>query len=154
MHVAFSGEARKLRDKYFALAEASLTGITAPFMGRCNGGDGGCTFANVAPYDAELRRVGNDWPPSGLTMIGSLRMRNIRMAIESVVGDRIPRDYVELGVWRGGSCIFAKLLLDELDSNGARKVVLLDAFESIANYGGIAGFLTVSEDVVRENFEA
>jgi len=145
---------RLLRERYFALAEASLTGRTSESVGRCNGGEGGCALSSVAPFDAHKRRVGDDWPPGGLTMIGTLRMRNIRMAVEMALLDRVPGDYVELGVWRGGSCIFAKLLLDELDPSGGRKVVLLDAFESMAGYGGLAGFLTVSEREVRRNFEA
>jgi O-methyltransferase len=112
-------------------------------------------LANILPYDASKRRVGDDWPPFGHTMVGLARIRNIRMAIESVIKNGIEGDYVELGVWRGGSCIYAKALIDALEPQGKRRVVLLDAFGELpgeANYGEAADYLSVSLERVRHHF--
>jgi len=140
------------QERYIALLEAAITGTLTDELGRCNLGAGGCALAQLAPFDAEQRRTGQDWPPAGHTMVGTARLRNIRMALEAVVADGVPGDFMELGVWRGGACIFAKALLDVLDPAGGRRVVLLDAFGDIPGYAAVMAFLAVSEPQVRHNF--
>ena len=141
-----------IRERYFHLLESSITGMTTDELGTCNGGPGGCALSHLAPFDYEARRKGGEWPPAGHTMIGILRMRNIRMAIETVIAEGIPGDFIELGVWRGGACIYAKALIDALDPHSERAVVLMDVFGEIANYGHAASFLAVPEAQVRANF--
>jgi Macrocin-O-methyltransferase (TylF) len=81
-----------------------------PTGGRCDGGEGGCHHSQIKPYDENLRRYGNDWPLSGYTMIGRVRLQNVRCAIEEVNWNRVPGDIVELGVWRG-AMIMAALVM-------------------------------------------
>jgi len=95
---------------------------------------------------------GNDWAPHGLTMVGNLRIQNVRYAIEQVVADGIPGDFVELGVWRGGVCLFARGALNVLGQSD-RDVIAFDAFESIQSYETNAGFLTVHMEQVQATFE-
>lgn len=140
-----------LAHKYLHLVEMAVTGSLIDEAGRCNGGAGGCAIANTILYDASLRFKGNDWPPFGHTMIGHQRLHNIRMALKTVVHERVEGHFAELGVWRGGACIYAKALLDVLNQN-SRKVFVFDAFESLPNYGATSSFLENSEETVRHNF--
>ena len=39
-------------------------------------------------------------------MIGRERMNQLQEAMETVVRENIEGDFIETGVWRGGSCIF------------------------------------------------
>ena len=145
--------AERTQSRYFSLLEAAITGAISDEVGMCGGGEGGCELAKLKPYEPERRAYGNDWPPGGQTMIGLARMRNIRMAVEAVVADGVPGDFVELGVWRGGACIYAKVLLDTLEPRGKRRVVLFDIFGAIDQYESGTSFLAVSEEKVRANFE-
>ncbi|MDB2380668.1 TylF/MycF family methyltransferase [Luminiphilus sp.] len=65
------------------------------------------------------------------SMIGRSRLLNIERLVRRVVDDDIEGDFVEAGVWRGGACILARLLLDLLEGPGKRKVVLMDSFEGL-----------------------
>ena len=56
-------------------------------------------------FDAMKRDRGLDWPHQTLTMIGRIRLRSLRECCELVLRERIPGDFVETGIWRGGACI-------------------------------------------------
>lgn len=139
--------------QYLRLVAMAVSGsLTDVEAGRCNGGPGGCAITNLAPYDSYLREVGKDWPPFGHTMVGRRRLQNIEDAITDVVFNSVPGDFAELGVWRGGSCIVAKAVLNALGQHD-RNVLVFDAFERISNYGHMTEFLAVNESTVRHNFE-
>src|SRR5580692_12206966 len=59
-------------------------------------------------FDGKLRELGRDWPSQAHSMIGGLRMSNLRQITEFVVANHIPGDFIETGVWRGGACIMAR----------------------------------------------
>jgi hypothetical protein len=150
--------------RYLQLMHATLVGtLFSAQVGRWGGGAGGCALGSVVPFDAAERRGGQDWPPVGHTMVGELRLQNVREAVEAVVRLGVPGDFAELGVWRGGVCIYAKAILDLLcegrgapgaeGGRGARDVIVFDAFEDIPGYGGITTYLSVSEELVRGAFE-
>ncbi|MCK9903283.1 macrocin O-methyltransferase [Parafrankia colletiae] len=115
------------------------------------------------PTTAEVRNYGGDWPRLAHTMTGSLRMRNLRDSVETVLAEGVPGDLIETGVWRGGSCILMRgiLLAYGVDD---RTVWVADSFRGlpkadIARYPEDAGdrhheqvALAVSEEDVRENF--
>jgi len=44
-------------------------------------------------------------------MIGFERLRNVRHLMNQVINDKIPGDFVETGVWRGGACIYMRAVL-------------------------------------------
>jgi O-methyltransferase len=106
-------------------------------------------------YDAGARKKGNDWPPFGHTMIGHLRIKQFDAAIRDVVRQQVPGDIVELGVWRGGACIYARGLLEALGDT-TRKVYLFDIFGLVPGkrvYAASSDFLAVSLEQVKHNFE-
>lgn len=79
--------------------------------------------------EKEQRMVGMDWPIDALTMVGDVRLANLKQCIETVVRDNINGDIIECGVWRGGACIYARAVLNELGSK--KKVIVADSFEGL-----------------------
>src|ERR1700730_13426329 len=98
------------------------------------------------------------------SMVGLLRLQNVRELVQRALDEGIPGDFIETGVWRGGCCIFmrrvlaANLVVD-------RKVYVADSFaglpppnptqfprDSDSNWHTMPG-LAVSPDEVRDNFK-
>jgi hypothetical protein len=112
------------------------------------------------PFDPAARRGGKDWPMFGFTMAGELRLENVEDCIAHVVADKVPGDFVECGVWRGGSSIYARAALDA--HGGADRLVwLCDSFEGMPARTAddladpeLKGttYLEVSLENVQENF--
>ncbi len=65
-----------------------------------------------------------------LTMVPTSRLDNIQQCIEDVIGNNIPGDVIEAGVWRGGTAIFMKAVLTTCNS-GRRRVWVADSFEGL-----------------------
>ncbi len=96
------------------------------------------------------------------TMIGRKRLENIQHCVETVLADKIPGDFIETGIWRGGACIFMRGLLMAYGVTD-RMVWAADSFEGVPppTRPEDAGFdmsrsvfpvLAVSLDQVRELF--
>jgi len=81
-------------------------------------------------YDPQLREYGWDWPSVAHTMIGTKRLSNVRTLVESVIGNGIPGDLIETGVWRGGACIMMRAVLKTYGVTD-RRVWLADSFEGL-----------------------
>ena len=64
------------------------------------------------------------------TMVGRKRLNNIQTCIETVLDDDIPGDFLEAGVWRGGSCIFMRGVLAAYGI-ADRTVWAADSFEGV-----------------------
>jgi len=116
----------------------------------------------VKDFNPDERVGGNDWAYLGETMTGTIRLNNVWNLLATVTGKNIPGDYIETGVWRGGSSIFARAImsaLGELD----RVSFVCDSFDGLPpgdrslDRGDIGwhemnGYLAVSEDIVAANF--
>jgi O-methyltransferase len=118
-------------------------------------------------YDRPLtptdRREGTFWPVHAHTMIGELRLNQLRAAAETVLREAIPGDFIETGVWRGGSCILLRGVLQAWGVTD-RRVIVADSFAGLpppdlARYPQDRGdtlyqvpALAISEAEVRENF--
>jgi len=99
------------------------------------------------------RFCGNDWPEKGATMVGLVRLSNVAELIHYVHNDGVPGAFAELGVWRGGTCIFAHHAFRALDENNKRSVHVFDAFDKLPGYGKSEDFLANSEAYVHSTFE-
>ncbi len=98
---AYQGSGRgRLVQRYLNLLEASLTGMLFE--------DAPCDYWSDGKFDSNTRLLGRDWPSLSFSMIGSVRMRNLRYACETVILDGVEGDFVETGVWRGGACILMR----------------------------------------------
>jgi O-methyltransferase len=113
--------------------------------------------------DPEARAEGRDWPPTAETMIGTARLDNVVRCCVQAVQDGIPGDLIETGVWRGGSTILMRGVLQAL-GDAERRVWVADSFEGLPvpdaerypadeglDWSGV-GVLKVDADAVRANF--
>ena len=122
----------------------------------------GLELDRVRPFDPAVRDEGRDQPFDAETMVGRKRLDNLEHCVTTVVADGVPGDLLEAGVWRGGSAIFMRALLEVL-GDGTRLVWAADSFEGLpppdpsieADQGDKHHenrFLAVSLDEVRHNF--
>lgn len=64
------------------------------------------------------------------SMIGRKRMDNLQFAVETILSEKIPGDFLEAGIWRGGATIFLRGLLAAHGITD-RKVFAADSFEGV-----------------------
>jgi hypothetical protein len=64
------------------------------------------------------------------SMIGIKRLENLQYCIESVLEDNIKGDFIETGIWRGGSCIFMRGVLMAYEVTD-RIIWAADSFEGV-----------------------
>jgi macrocin-O-methyltransferase TylF-like protien len=149
-------ELQRLRDSYLSLIESCLTGIIYE--------DKPLKALGTEVYDASLREVGRDWPSMAHTMIGVKRLANLRRLSEAVIQNKIPGDFIETGVWRGGACILMRAVLKAYGVTD-RRVWVADSFQGVpppdlqhypadvdSTYHTFEE-LSVSFETVRRNFE-
>ena len=65
------------------------------------------------------------------TMTSPERLYSLYQSVHYVVRNNIPGDFVECGVWKGGSCMMMALVLKRLNVND-RKIYLYDTFEGMS----------------------
>lgn len=114
-------------------------------------------------YDEQKRTFGKDWPANAESMIGLKRMENIEFCVNKILEENIPGDFIETGVWRGGSTIFMRALL-KANNIGNRTVWVADSFEGLPKPDKKYKFdtgsrfhkkeeLAISIDQVKNNFK-
>lgn len=81
-------------------------------------------------FNQELRKVGRDWPSKAHTMIGELRLKNVRQLSELAILQGIPGDFIETGVWRGGASIMMRAVCKAYGATD-RSVFCADSFEGL-----------------------
>jgi O-methyltransferase len=113
-------------DRYLDLLELTLTGAILGDVGYVPGEHP--ELSNR--YDAEKRLIGRDWPQYTHTMIGLTRLRHVRECIDRILKENIPGDFIETGVWRGGTCIFMRAMLAAYNIRD-RRVWVADSFEGL-----------------------
>lgn len=78
----------------------------------------------------EARQEGLDWPERAMTMVGMNRLDNLQFCVERVLKDGIEGDFIETGVWRGGSCILMRAILKAYGVTD-RTVWVADSFQGL-----------------------
>ena len=81
-------------------------------------------------YTEKERSEGKIWPLYAHTMVGIKRLDNLQYCIETVLDKDIEGDFIEAGVWRGGTCIFMKAILRAYNINN-RKIFVADSFQGL-----------------------
>mmetsp|Transcript_23599 Transcript_23599/g.33700 ORF Transcript_23599/g.33700 Transcript_23599/m.33700 type:complete len:396 (-) Transcript_23599:692-1879(-) len=117
---------------------------------------------DAGPFNEGKRDGGNDWTFAGDTMTGSKRLDNVHTLLKDVIENNIPGDYIETGVWRGGSSVLAKAVLEVLDPNSNRNSYVCDSFMGLppgdkklaAKDAGWDNtpYLEVASEIVANNF--
>lgn len=82
------------------------------------------------PFEIEKRENGLDWPSSAHSMIGHKRMLNAQHLAEYVITHGVSGDFIETGVWRGGTCIMLRAVLRAYNVHD-RFVWVADSFEGL-----------------------
>ena len=72
----------------------------------------------------------NSATTTALTLIGGRLLDELRDILERVVADDVPGHFVETGVWRGGACIWARAVLNNLGATD-RLVYVCDSFQGL-----------------------
>jgi len=113
-------------------------------------------------FDADTRKVGIDWTFMGDTMTGWARLDNLHKLLPEVIENKIPGDYIETGVWRGGSSIFARAVITAYGEEDNRVSYVCDSFSGLPpgdrdldkgdkNWDNTP-YLEISYEVVASNF--
>ena len=126
--------------------------------------NGGTTILKYAAADGTIRKAHELRNITELshTMVGRKRLENVQLCIETVLADNIKGDFIETGIWRGGTCIFMRGILMAYGVTD-RIVWAADSFEGVPppTWPEDEGFdissnvfpvLAVSLDEVRELF--
>lgn len=112
----------------------------------------------------QRRHLGRDWPTMAMSMVGRVRLDNLQDCIEDVISRRVPGDFIETGVWRGGCTILMRAVLASYDITD-RVVWAADSFCGLppprpdifpADEGDphhTFDYLRVDVNSVRRNFE-
>ena len=96
----------------------------------------------------------------GISMLSEDRMNNVYHTVKSIIDNKIPGDFVETGVWRGGASIFAALILKHFNET-KRNVWVCDSFEGFPenkendeiNWSSLNSWIKASQEDVIKNFE-
>ena len=125
----------------------------------------GAFVGKRAPFDQDKRARGLDWPPFAHSMIGLKRLDNLQDCLVQAIVDKIPGDFIETGVWRGGATIFARAVFKAYGVTD-RTVWVADSFEGLPKPDSVAypadegdvhhsyDDLRVSLEDVKENFRS
>lgn len=114
----------------------------------------------LSEFDPVARKAGLDWPAFAHSMVGWERLSHLQRCAETVLAEKVPGDFLEAGVWRGGAAI---LLRGVLKANAVveRTVWVADSFQGLPASGASQDkglFLHRCEDLavsradVEENF--
>lgn len=109
-------------DLYLDLLKRTLLNL----IYRCPGVE----FGDPAPFDLERRLNGYDWPRDAHTMVGMLRLDHLQRCCQTVLGEQVPGDFMECGVWRGGASILMRGVL-AAHGDESRRVFLADSFHGL-----------------------
>ncbi len=115
-------ERDRLRASYLDLMCDSLVGMLNQ--------DAPLAACDLPAYAADYRTRGWDWPSNAPSMIGRLRMANVRSECERLLAEKVPGDFIETGVWRGGACIMMRAVLHAYAVTD-RRVIAADTFAGL-----------------------
>lgn len=116
------------------------------------------------PFDPKLREVGRDWPTVAHSMIGLRRLESLAELTDRAIQEKVPGDFIETGVWRGGACALMRGILKARGVTD-RKVYVADSFEGLpppneeeypADTGSrlhTRGRLSITQETVQKTFE-
>jgi len=86
--------------------------------------------AHIGGYDDAHRLNGWDWPSGAPSMIGWRRMSHLRRECQRVLHEKVPGDFLEAGVWRGGAAIMMRAVLKAYEVTD-RRVIAADTFNGL-----------------------
>jgi O-methyltransferase len=116
-------EQDRRRELYLDLLVKTLTNVIY--------GDPSLVMGQIEiEHDPKLREIGRGWPTVAHTMVGLARLTNLKELAQRTIDERVPGDYIETGVWRGGCCILMRGVI-EANQIRDRKVFVADSFAGL-----------------------
>eukprot|EP01065_Artemidia_motanka_P021997 TRINITY_DN26216_c0_g1_i1.p1 TRINITY_DN26216_c0_g1~~TRINITY_DN26216_c0_g1_i1.p1 ORF type:complete len:448 (+),score=134.48 TRINITY_DN26216_c0_g1_i1:63-1406(+) len=110
-------------------------------------------------FDHSKRLNGEDWPVSGMTMSGVKRVDVLHELLHRAYREKkLDGAFLEAGVWRGGSCIYAKGFLRAYGLR--RQVFVVDSFRGLphkehprdAAFWAYLNYVSVPQELVEDHF--
>jgi O-methyltransferase len=117
-------------------------------------------LVRTARFDPELSRIGSYQHSNAESMIGLTGLENVQQCVIDCLRRGVPGDLMECGVWRGGTTILMRAIL-QLYGDTDRKVWVADSFDGCPKPREEAeagdkhwenNFIAVHLEQVRENF--
>lgn len=118
------------KSAYLQALQLFVSGLLYGTEEKTIGARLGTEKLNIYDYTEQFRTEGLDWTYLGTTMTGLIRINNVKGLIQKVILNNVPGDYLEAGVWRGGSSIFARGVLRAW-GQGHRKSYVCDSFQGL-----------------------
>lgn len=87
------------------------------------------TLDNPYDMDADFFKIYEQCKPYTMTSVG--RMYSVYQTVKYIVGNNVQGDFVECGVWKGGSSMMAALSFIHFGDT-SRKMYLYDTFEGMS----------------------
>ena len=115
-----------LHRKYLSLMRNTLTGTALQTRAVTMDRNG---EARTVGVDAHAGKAGG-FCENCYTMVGTARLENVGDLLSRAISEEVPGDFVETGVWRGGTSMYARAVLDSLGEE-SREVFLCDSFEGL-----------------------
>jgi O-methyltransferase len=122
---------RRARDAYAQLIGNMVSGLAYGSAERSVRVELGPIKPVFQPFNESKRANGLDWTYLGTTMTGSIRISNVEMLLKRVIIGNIPGGYMETGVWRGGSSIFARAVIRAHGEGSQRVSYVCDSFAGL-----------------------
>jgi O-methyltransferase len=69
------------------------------------------------------------WGNDRLSMLPWSGLEHLHKCLVETVKNNVPGDFIETGAWRGGACMLAKAVYDDLGSS--KKIYIADSFEGL-----------------------
>ncbi len=113
-------------------------------------------------YGGKLHADGQAMLDNAVSMVAHDRLESVAEMIRDIVANDIPGDLIEAGVWRGGTSIFMREALNNLNSD--KIVYVADSFSGVpppdsdkypldkGDYHHALPFLSVPQEEVENNF--
>ena len=145
----FAAEARALKRGKLALPESDCKLLR------------GLLLENAVEDVARLIRINS---PDAYSLLTPEALANLRACARQAIWLRVPGDFMECGVWRGGACILLRAIQQALGAGGKRRTWVVDSFQGLPQperlldavlhaYLRETGSFAVSLEEVRANFE-
>ncbi len=109
-------------------------------------------------YDLEFPYISgtqNTCEKDRITLLPWSNLQHLDFAIRDTISRGIEGDFIETGVWKGGACILAKSIYNEISPD--RKVYVADSFEGLPRpdpmYPSDAGDMHHTDDALKISME-
>jgi O-methyltransferase len=117
-------EYKPLRNKDFTISQRLLLALCKRVLPR------NIELCRKQTIRRKNRIEGRDWPARAYSMVGLKRLNNVENCVRRVIADNVPGDLIETGVWKGGTVILMRAILQECNITD-RKVWVADSFEGL-----------------------